>query len=64
MPDPDTAKDYEHASDARAREPAEFVEAANDLRIAAEENGGVSLIEIRQSGIGPTAGFEKKGGWV
>jgi hypothetical protein len=44
-----------HARDAGAREPADFIEAAHDLRVAAEEDRGVLLLEIGESGVGSAA---------
>ena len=52
------AEDDEHARDAGAREPADLVEPAHDLRVAAEEDRGVLLLEIGKSGIGPAACLE------
>ena len=41
-----------------AREPADLVEPAHDLRVAAEKDRGVLLLEIGEAGIGPAAGLE------
>ena len=55
------AEDDEHARDAGAREPADLVEPAHDLRVAAEKDRRVLLLEIGESGIGPAAGLEGEG---
>jgi hypothetical protein len=55
------AEDHEHARDARAREPADVVEPAHDLRVPAEEDRGVLFLEMGEAGIGAAAWLEGEG---
>ena len=55
------AEDDEHARDACAREPADLVEPAHDLRVAAEKDRRVLLLKIGEAGIWGAVGVEGEG---